>query len=65
MMEQAHMLEEAVGWEFRDTSFGTEAAKRALSGFGEFLKPLWMPVFLSITGGGWNRLPPSFPSLSC
>lgn len=55
------MLEEALDWEFRDLGFSVDSIKRFLSGFGELLKPLWK----SVRGGGWNRLSPSLPSLSC
>lgn len=60
-IEQHHVLEEAVGWEFRGLGFNADSANRSLSGFGEFLKPPWK----SLPGGGWNSLSSSLPSLSC
>lgn len=65
MTEQAFMLEEALGWEFRDLSYSAQPVKRSHGGFGEFLKPLWMSVFLSVMVGSWNRWPLSLLSLPC
>lgn len=65
MTEQALVLEEALGWGFRDLGYSAQPAKRSRSGFGEFLKPLWMSVFLSVTVGSWNRWSLSLLSLPC
>ena len=48
MTEQALVREEALGWEFRGLGFTAQSARRSRSGFGEFLKPLWKSVFLSV-----------------
>lgn len=65
MTEQALVLEEALGWEFRGLGFAAQSARRSRNGFGEFLKPLWKSVFLSVMVGSRNRWSCSLPSQPC